>query len=717
MPTTVPSPVRPAGRGGSRNSARRPLSGDVNEIAEVQVSALSDVRSVLRVRDYRRLFGALALSSLGDWLGLLATTALAADLTRASSSAQLYAISGVLLVRLVPALLFGPFAGAFADRFDRRTTMIISDVVRGGLFVAIPLMHTLWFLILATFLIETFSLVWIPAKEASVPNLLAPEQLETANQLSLIVTYGSAVPAAALFALLSSLNRALAAGIGFFHANPVDLALYFDGATFVVAALTVLGLSRISGRSPRAGRAPDAETVGLLRSIRDGWVYVGKTPLVRGLVVGILGAFGAGGAVIALSRPYVALLNAGNAAYGLLFGDVFLGLALGFTIGPRVLAAITRRRLFGMCIVGAGVSLVVVSVLPNLALALVFVLLTTTFGGVAWVTGYTLLGLEVPNELRGRTFGFVQSMIQVILFLTLAAAPALAGVIGAHHIPLAHGSYIRADGITVVLLLSGLLAVVVGVSSFRQMDDRLGVSIVRELGAALHLLTPPPEPAAGFFVAFEGGEGAGKSTQLRLLADALREAGYADVVVTHEPGSTASGAVLRALLLDPATVLSARAEALVYAADRAEHVHRVLRPALAQGAVVLCDRYVDSSLAYQGAGREIDLDALRRVQRLATDGLRPDLTVLLDLPPEVGLRRIGAGRDRIEGQPLAFHRTVREGFLDLAGRSRGRYLVVDGTGSADEVAQAVAAEVLSRLGRLTRARSVQQEQAGLEVPA
>lgn len=717
MPTTVPSPVRAVGRAGGRDSARRPLSGDVNEIADMQVSAMADVRSVLRVRDYRRLFGALALSSLGDWLGLLATTALAADLTRASSSAQLYAISGVLLVRLVPALLFGPFAGAFADRFDRRTTMIVSDIVRGGLFVAIPLMHTLWFLILATFLIETFSLVWIPAKEASVPNLLAPEQLETANQLSLIVTYGSAVPAAALFALLSSLNRVLAAGIGFFHANPVDLALYFDGATFAVAALTVLRLSTISGRSPRAGRAPGTATVGLLCSIRDGWVYVGKTPLVRGLVVGILGAFGAGGAVIALSRPYVALLNAGNAAYGLLFGDVFLGLALGFTIGPRLLAEISRRRLFGMCIVGAGVSLAVVSVLPNFALALVFVLLTTAFGGVAWVTGYTLLGLEVPNELRGRTFGFVQSMIQVILFLTLAAAPALAGVIGRHRIPLAHGSYIRADGITAVLLLSGLLAVVVGISSFRQMDDRLGVSIVRELAAALHLVAPPPEPAAGFFVAFEGGEGAGKSTQLGRLADALHEAGYADVVATHEPGSTASGAVLRSLLLDPATVLSARAEALVYAADRAEHVHRVLRPALAQGAVVLCDRYVDSSLAYQGAGREIDLDALRRVQRLATDGLRPDLTVLLDLLPEIGLGRIGAGRDRIEARPLAFHRTVREGFLDLAGRSRGRYLVVDATGSADEVAAAIAAEVLSRLGRLARSRSVQQERAQLEVPA
>ncbi len=693
------------------DGSRRPLNPDVNELAEVHVSAMHDLAEVLRIRDFRRLFNALALSSLGDWLGLLATTALAADLA-GSASAQLYAIAGVLLVRLMPALLFGPFAGAFADRFDRRWTMIASDLVRGVLFIVIVLADRLDVLIAATFLIETFSLFWIPAKEASVPNLLAPEQLQTANQLSLIVTYGSAVPAAALFTLLSSLNSALASGIGFFHSNPVDLALYFDAATFFVAAFTVLGLSTISGRSPRhLLRGGDAEPVSLLRSIGEGWAYVGRTPLVRGLVVGILGAFGAGGGVIALSRPYVTLLGAGNAAYGLLFGDVFLGLALGFTVGPRLLGDISRKRLFGMCIVGAGAALTVVAVVPNLALALVFVLVCTSFGGVAWVTGYTLLGLEVPNELRGRTFGFVQSMIQVILFFTLAAAPAIAGVIGRHRIPVGHGSFIRADGVTTVLLAGGLLAVFVGVTSFRQMDDRKGVSIIRELAAALHVAGPAPPAAAGFLVAFEGGEGAGKSTQLGLLAAALAEVGYDDVVVTHEPGATTSGAVLRTLLLDPATVLSPRAEALVYAADRAEHVHRVLRPALAAGAVVLCDRYVDSSLAYQGAGRDLDMDGLRRLQRMATDGLSPDLTVLLDLPAEAGLARVGVERDRIEQQPLEFHRAVREAFVALARRERGRYLVVDATAPVEQIAAQVAEEVQRRLLRVAEARHVHRTAA------
>lgn len=673
----------------------RPLNPAVNELAAVDVSAMHDLRTVLRVQDFRRLFGALALSSLGDWLGLLATTALAAELVR-SASGQLYAIGGVLLVRLMPALVLGPFAGAFADRFDRRWTMITSDVVRAALFASIPLVGRLDYLIAATFLIETFSLFWIPAKEASVPNLLAPEQLETANQLGLIVTYGSAVPAAAIFTLLSSLNRALASGIGFFHSNPVDLALYFDAGTFLFAAATVARLSVISGRSPRRGRV--GESIGLFRSITEGWRFVGQTPLVRGLVIGILGAFAAGGGMIALGRPYVTLLNAGNAAYGLLFGDVFLGLAMGFAFGPRLLAGVSRRRLFGMCIVGAGSALSVVAVLPNLILALLFVFACTSLAGVAWVTGYTLLGLEVPNELRGRTFGFVQSMIQVVLFLTLAAAPALAGVIGRHSITLANHARIRADGVTIVLFVGGILAIALGVSAFRQMDDQEGNSILGEVRAALRVgRLQPMRP--GFLVAFEGGEGAGKSTQLKRLVATLRADGWPDVVVTKEPGATPSGARLRAFLLDPNVTMSARAEALLYAADRAEHVEQVLLPGLDRGAVVVTDRFVDSSLAYQGAGRELGIEEVSRMQKVATGGLRPDLTILLDVPPAVGLGRLGGDRDRIERESLAFHTRVRDAFLELAHSERGRYLVLDATMPADELARLVADDVSRRLRR------------------
>jgi dTMP kinase len=196
---------------------------------------------------------------------------------------------------------------------------------------------------------------------------------------------------------------------------------------------------------------------------------------------------------------------------------------------------------------------------------------------------------------------------------------------------------------------------------------------------------------AGFFVAFEGGEGAGKSTQVRLLAEALAGRGL-EVVTTREPGGTPAGAALRAVLLDPATELSPRAEALLYAADRAHHVATVIRPALVRGAVVISDRYVDSSLAYQGAGRTLVRSEVGNLSSWASEGLVPDFTVLLDLDPEVGLARAG-DPDRLEAEPLDFHRRVRAGFLELARAEPHRYVVVDAEQPPDAVFEDVWAAV------------------------
>jgi dTMP kinase len=201
----------------------------------------------------------------------------------------------------------------------------------------------------------------------------------------------------------------------------------------------------------------------------------------------------------------------------------------------------------------------------------------------------------------------------------------------------------------------------------------------------------PRLPGRGLFIAFEGGEGAGKSTQVGRLLDWL---GLVEVPArtTHEPGGTPPGARIRALLLDPASAgLSPRAEALLYAADRAHHVDTVVRPALGDGEVVVTDRYVDSSLAYQGAGRSLALEEVRRLSSWATGGLVPDLTVLLDLPPEVGLARARgrAAADRLEAESLDFHERVRATFRSLAAAEPGRYLVLDAQRPADELADAV----------------------------
>lgn len=199
--------------------------------------------------------------------------------------------------------------------------------------------------------------------------------------------------------------------------------------------------------------------------------------------------------------------------------------------------------------------------------------------------------------------------------------------------------------------------------------------------------------APGIFIAFEGGDGAGKSTQARLLADRLR-AGGREVVLTFEPGDTPIGKDIRRMLLDVAGVrVSARTEALLYAADRAEHVATVIRPALERGAVVINDRYVDSSIAYQGAGRQLGTADVAALSAFATAGLRPDLTVVVDVPREVRqARMLGAG-DRLEREDDEFHERVRQAFRDRAASDPKRYLVVDGTRPEAELAAVVADRV------------------------
>ena len=188
----------------------------------------------------------------------------------------------------------------------------------------------------------------------------------------------------------------------------------------------------------------------------------------------------------------------------------------------------------------------------------------------------------------------------------------------------------------------------------------------------------------GRLIVFEGGEASGKSTQARLLAADL------GAVLTHEPGGTAAGRRVREVVLDPAVgELSARAEALLMAADRAQHVAEVIEPALARGADVVSDRFTPSSLAYQGFGRGLDLDELRRLSDWATGGLDPDLVVLLEVPVDVVRRRQGRRPDRMEAEDDAFHSRVAEGYRRLAAAEPGRWVVVDGTGEIDEVAARV----------------------------
>ncbi|MGZ4610071.1 MAG: dTMP kinase [Actinomycetes bacterium] len=678
-----------------------------------------DLRAVLRIPAFRKLWTALSLSSFGDWLGLLALTALAPRLAHGGYAAANLAIAAVFILRLAPAIVIGPVGGVIADRLDRRWTMVICDLIRFTLFLSIPLVGKLWWLFVATFLIEAASLIWIPAKEATLPNLVPRERLEAAHQLSLFTTYGSAPVAAAVFAGLALVSGMLDNAVRSIDA--VDLALFFNAATFLVSALTIYGLKEIPARD-RA--AHGGEQASVWKTLVEGWRFVGQNRLVRGLVAGMLGAFAAGGAVVGLARTYVTDLGAGDPGYGLLFGTVFLGLAGGMFFGPRLVPDFSRRRLFGLAIGAAGIALAVLALVPNMVIAVFVTLVIGMFAGVAWVTGYTLLGLEVADELRGRTFAFVQTMVRVVLVLVLAAAPLLAAAFGRHQIRVTDAMELIYNGAAITFLLAGLLAALLGIASYRQMDDRRGVPLMADFTAAYHnepVGLRRSGPRSGFFIALEGGEGAGKSTQARLLAEWLRGKGH-DVVVTFEPGATEVGRRLRGVLLDHTDdltgeahpALSPRAEALLFAADRAEHVSSVILPALERGAVVITDRYVDSSVAYQGAGRDLEPPDVARLSRWATDGLMPDLTIVLDLSATEGLARV-LEPDRLESEPQDFHDRVRDRFLEQARRGGARYLVADATGTPEAIAAEVQARIEPLLPLSAREkREIEQQRAAEE---
>jgi dTMP kinase len=665
---------------------------------------------VLSLKPFRRLWIALSLSSLGDWLSIFALLALAADLTQkhsagqsvtAAAAAQTSAVGGVWVATLLPALLLGPVAGAMADRLDRRRTMIIGDVLRGLLYLSIPLFPNLIWLYTAKFLAGVVSLFWNPATAASMPNLVPPEKLERANQWSLVGTYGTAPLAAGLFSVLALISGALGRVLPFFKTNPTSLALYINAATYVVSAITVWFLTEIPKRQAAKISVPSTA-----RAIWEGWRFIGQTPVVRGLVVGMIGAFAAAGVVIGLAYPYIKFtLKGGDAGFGLVFAAIFVGIALGLVVGPRLLSGFSLRRLFGLTIIAAAVPLALIGLVPNLILVTVFVIGLGALSGIAYATGFTIVGLVVDDDTRGRVFAFFQSSIQVILLAVIAAVPFLsaaftkliAGATGSGNVRFAHVVY-GSVGQNVVILLAAILAAVLGVKSYRQMDDRRGVPLREDLLASLRgePFAPSPEaahanghtapgPPPGLLIAFEGGEGSGKTTQARLTSIWLRELGY-DVEATREPGATKIGMRLRALLLDTTHAgMSPRAEALLYAADRAEHVDTVIAPALARGAIVITDRYVDSSLAYQGAGRDLPVEEIARFNWWATGGRVPDLTILLDMDPMAGLSRRARSADRLEAEPAEFHQRVRSGFLALAKADPDHYLVLDADRPADEI--------------------------------
>jgi len=637
------------------------------EIAALRGTKPATFRTLLRDPVFSRLYRAILVSSLGDWVGFVAVVAL---VTRIGGGSAGFAVSGVMLARLLPSIVFGPFAGVLVDRFDRKRLMVIADVVRGIGYATMPLIPQLPWIYGVSFLIECLSLLWTPARDAMIPNLVPRRQLSNANTITLATGYGTLPLGGIVYTALAGIGAGLGGGFEYLDRNPQAVALWANALTFGFSAYMIQRLPiRAAARRPRPGKLKAGEA---FADMREGVRFLKDHAFARAMTVGIVLAFTGAGAVMSVGPIFAQnTLGGGPTAWGFLVTAVGVGLALGMALVGQVYKLVEKDTFFPLAILAGGISLMVLAATPNVALAAVVTVVMGATAGATWVTGYTLLHENVTDELRGRVFGSLTVLARLGLFLSLAGFPLLAQAFRGFDV----------GGPRLAIWVGAVVMIVGGIWSRRGLS-KSRLSRPRPLRLFPRLRKTERR---GTFITFEGIEGAGKGTQVRLAREFLEAQGH-EVLVTREPGGTTLGENLRDTLLEHGQgSVDARAEALLFAASRAQHVSHVIRPALEEGKVILCDRYLDSSLAYQGTGRGLGEQDVLSLNVWATQGLFPDLVILLHLEPDQGLSRIKGDQDRIESEDEAFHAKVADAFLKIAEDHPERFRVIDASGPADEV--------------------------------
>ena len=596
-----------------------------------------------------------------------------------------FAISAVMIARMLPAVLFGPIAGALVDRVDRKQIMIIADLGRGVMYAVMAFMGELWAIFLLSFAIECLSLLWTPARDASLPNMVPRRQLANANSLGLVSTYATLPLGGAVFAVLTWISQRCGR-MGAVPGRPPRDARPAAGRLHV----RILGVHGEPHRIPRAGaraHRPVRPEQGVARHRRRREVPSREDSIASAMTGGIVVAFAAVGAVLALGPIFVAGLDRNQAAWGVVVTAFGVGMFLGMATASQVNKFVERDIAFVWALLAAAATLFVLAAMPSLALTAVVSVWLGAFCGLAWVSGYTLLQENVEDEFRGRTFASLTTLSRLGLFMSLTIFPILSSI---YDRPFTlNGQVYDPPGPRLALWTAGALAAAAGFNT-RRLLKRHRLSRPQPLALVPKLKRPP---ATGLFIAFEGVEGAGKGTQIRLAEEHLRAEGH-DVLVTREPGGTELGEKIREVLLDPKTgKLDARSEALLFSAARAQTVSTVIRPALADGSIVICDRYVDSSLAYQGWARGLGEQDVLTLNVWATQGLFADLVILLHLEPERGLLRSTEAPDRMELEGQDFHAKVSDAYLKIAEEHPERFVVIDADRTPDEVFEDVKAAV------------------------
>lgn len=426
-------------------------------------------------RMFFRLWLAQVVSSVGDWIGFLAIAALAARIGADSAGA---AVGVVMSARIVPGFFFAAAAGVLVDRWDRKKVMVFCDVGRGAVLLTLPFVDTIAGLVLASLVLEIFTLLWSPAKEASVPNLVPSDYLTTANSLSLVAAYGSFPFASAIFALLAKVAEWLSSvdALDVLRPEQLSVAFYVDAGTFLLSACLISTLELPRTRRARRGREaagePGAKVGRAFAELKEGWRFIFISPLVRSVMLGLGTGLIGGGMLVPLGPVFsTQVLGAGDAGFGLFITALGVGVAVGIGLLSPLQKRLPKAEVFTGAVLLAGASLLVAASMSTLGLAALFVAVLGVCAGAVYILGFTILHENVEDELRGRIFSTLYTLVRLCVLLAFAVGPLLAEVLGGVSDALfdgridALGVSVAVPGVRLTLWLAGAIIVAAGALS------------------------------------------------------------------------------------------------------------------------------------------------------------------------------------------------------------------------------------------------------------
>jgi len=426
--------------------------------------------SLFRSKAFLRLWIAQVFSSLGDWVGLFAILNITAQVSNKSA----IALSLVMGARMLPGFFLATLGGVMVDRFDRRKIMVLCDVGRAGLICTVPFVNSLWLLVVVSFFIEIMTLLWGPAKDASVPHFVPEDKLASANTLSLVASYGTFPIGAAIASALVVVATWLG-GFDALSSLKVDkdvVSLWFDAATYIVSAVLVF---RLPIPKPARNGTQKLDFASSIREIKDGFQFMRTEVFSRAVIVGLGGGLIGAGAMIPLGTVFATEVLGSQAQYGVMLTALGTGAAIGILIVLALQKRLPRDELFGWAVIGVGVFLITGVAFNVSGLAAMFIALVGACAATAYVTGFTLIQEHVSDEMRGRTFATLYAVVRLCLLLSLTVSPLfsdlydwLFGLVNSsQHVRLGGFAY-SFPGVRLALWGGGVLTIVSGVYARRQ---------------------------------------------------------------------------------------------------------------------------------------------------------------------------------------------------------------------------------------------------------